>query len=387
MNRIYFDHAATTPLDPGVLKAMEPYLKEIYGNPSSLYETGRIARKGVEEARATLAGCIGAQPNEIIFTSGGTESDNLAVKGFARANKQKGNHLVISSIEHPAVLEPAKSLKEEGFLVSQLPVGSNGVVKLDELDDIVSDQTILISVMLANNVIGTLQPLGQITSFARQRGIRVHTDAVQVVGALPVDIEGLAIDLLTMSAHKRYGPKGTGALYVRKGVKIKPVNEGGGHERSLRSGTENVPGIVGMAKAMKLATERLEQDSERIRSLRDLIIEGVMNSVDEVELLGDAESRLPGNACFSIKYIEGESMVLHLDAAGIAVSSGSACASSSLKPSHVLLALGLQMEEAHGSLRITLGRENTVEEVDYFLKVFPPIVEKLRAMSPLYGKV
>lgn len=384
MNRIFFDHAATTPVDPEVFKAMEPFLKEIYGNPSSLYQTGRVARQAVEEAREKLAEVIGAQPKEIIFTSGGTESDNLALKGFAAANKHKGDHIIISSIEHPAVLEPAKALQDAGFSLSYLPVGPNGIVRLEELEDLTSDRTILISVMLANNVIGTIQPVKEITGYAHSRGINVHTDAVQVVGALPVNVEELGIDMLSMSAHKRYGPKGIGALYLRKGTRIKPVNDGGGHERGLRSGTENVAGIVGMAKAMQLAAETLNEDASKVTALRDSLIGGVLSSIGEVKLIGDRHKRLPGNACFAISYIEGEAMVLHLDAEGIAISSGSACASASLDPSHVIIATGLKTEESHGSIRITLGRDNTKSEVDQFLKVFPPIVSKLREMSPLW---
>ena len=384
MKTTYFDHAATTPVDPRVLEAMLPFFSECYGNPSELHRLGRQARAAVDEARAQVAAALGAGEKEIVFTSGGTESDNLALFGYL-ARFQPG-HLVVSAIEHPAVMEAARALNRLGWAVDFVPVDRYGVIDLDAYEQAFRDDTRLASVMFANNVVGTVQPVAALARIAHEKGAVFHTDAVQAVGSLPVDVVELGVDLLSLSGHKLYGPKGVGALYVRRGTRLQPILHGGGHERRLRSGTENVPGIVGLGAALALATERLPEVRPRLERLRDRLAQGVQERIPEVTYLGHPTERLPGNVAFSVRYVEGESMLLQLDAHGFMVSSGSACASGSLEPSHVVLALGFGAEEAHGSMRISLGRENTEEEADAFLEAFPPIVDKLRQMSPLYVK-
>jgi cysteine desulfurase len=384
MKTIYFDHAATTPVDPRVLEAMLPYFSESYGNPSELHRLGREARAAVEEARARVAAALGAGEKEIVFTSGGTEADNLALFGYL-ARFQPG-HLIVSAIEHPAIMETARALNRLGWAVDFVPVDGEGVVDIDAYEQAFRADTRLASIMFANNVVGTLQPVAELARIAHEKGAVFHTDAVQAVGSLPVDVAELGVDMLSLSAHKLYGPKGVGALYVKRGTRLQPVLHGGGHERRLRSGTENVPGIVGLGAAITLATERIPEVRPRLEALRDRLARGVVELIPEVTDLGHPTLRLPGNVAFSVRYVEGESMLLQLDAQGFMVSSGSACASGSLEPSHVVLALGLRAEEAHGSMRVSLGRENTEEEVDAFLETFPPIVDKLRQMSPLYVK-
>lgn len=386
MKRIYLDHAATTSVDPRVLEAMLPYFTENFGNPSSIHSFGRDTRKAIEEARADLAREIGAaEPREIIFTGCGSESDNLAIRGVAAAYRNKGNHIITSAIEHHAVYDTCKALEKQGFEVTFAPVSKEGIVDPDDVIRALTDRTILVSIMHANNEVGTIQPIAAIGRLLKERGVLFHTDAVQTVGAIPVNVAELSVDLLSMAAHKFYGPKGVGALYVRKGVKLEPHIYGGGQERNRRAGTENIAGIVGMAKALTLANAELAENQKRITALRDYLIDSVLNRFDHVRLNGDRYKRLPGNANFSFEYIEGESLLLNLDLKGIAASSGSACTSGSLEPSHVLLAMGICHEIAHGSLRLTLGKSTTKEEIDYLLEVLPEIVAKLRAMSPLYN--
>jgi cysteine desulfurase len=384
MKTVYFDHAATTPVDPRVLEAMLPFFSERYGNPSELHRLGREARAAVDAARAQVAAVLGAGEKEIVFTSGGTEADNLALFGSV-ARFQPG-HLIVSAIEHPAVMEAARALNRQGWDVDFVPVDGHGVVDLDAYERAFRDDTRLVSIMFANNVVGTMQPVAALARIAHEKGALFHTDAVQAVGAVPVDVDELGVDLLTVSGHKLYGPKGVGALYVRRGTRLQPLLHGGGHERRLRSGTENVPGIVGLGTAIALAAEQLAEVRPRMEALRDRLASGVAERIPDVSPLGHPTERLPGNVAFSVRYVEGESMLLQLDARGFIVSSGSACASGSLEPSHVVLALGMRAEDAHGSMRVSLGRENTKEEVDAFLEAFPPIVEKLREMSPLYVK-
>ncbi|MDD3717833.1 MAG: cysteine desulfurase NifS [Actinomycetota bacterium] len=384
MRRIYVDHAATTPFHPEVTEAMLPYLGVRFGNPSSIYSEGREARKAVEEARARVAKALGADPGEITFTSGGTEADNLAVLGVARANRERGNHIVTTAVEHHAVLEPCHYLEREGFEVSVLPVDGAGLVDPGEVRRAIRPSTLLVSVMHANNEIGTVQPIEEISAMCREAGVYLHSDAVQTVGALEVDVNRLGVDLLSVSAHKLYGPKGTGCLYARRGTKLEGIILGGGQERRLRSGTENVAGIVGFGVAMKLAAEEWEQRSDHVRPLRDRLIAGILEGVPHTRLNGDRERRLPNNVNVLFDFIEGEAICLRLDFQGIAASTGSACSSESGEASHVLLALGIPQQKAHGSLRLTLGRENTDEDVDYLLEKLPPVIEELRRMSPLY---
>jgi len=384
---IYMDHAATTAVDPRVVEAMLPYFGTRYGNASSIYGLGQEAAKAIDEARRTVADILACQPREVIFTSCGTESDNLALRGvgWARRNLGKGNHIVTSSIEHHAVSHTCEQLEKHfGFETTYLPVDQHGLVDPDDVGRAIKDNTTLISIMYANNEVGTIEPIAEIGQIAREKGVPFHTDAVQAGGTLGLDVNELNVDLLSLSAHKFYGPKGVGVLYVRQGVPLLPTQTGGGHERNYRAGTENVPYIVGLATALKIAYEELEANNRRIAALRDRLIEGVLGRIVEVALTGHPTNRLPNSASFVFKYIEGESMLLNLDLAGVCASSGSACGSASLEPSHVLLALGIPHEVAHGSLRLTLGRENTTEDVDYVLEILPGIVQKLRAMSPLY---
>ena len=383
MNRIYLDNAATTPLSPEVLEAMMPYLTGRYGNASSIYDTGRDARRAIDDARKQVAGLIGARTNEIHFTSGGTESDNWALKGIAFARRSKGNHIITSAIEHHAVLETARWLETEGFDVTYLPVSASGIVNPEDVKNAIKDRTILISIMAANNEIGTLQPVEAIGAIAREHKIPFHSDAVQAAGAIGVDVNAWQVDLLSLSGHKFHGPKGTGALYVRSGTRILPLLHGGAQERNRRAGTENVAGIVGLGKAAERAGMMMDENAEKITRLRNILIDGITGAIPHVRLNGDRTNRLPNNANLSFRYIEGEALLLHLDLNGIAASSGSACASGSLEPSHVLLGMGLAAEEAHSSLRFTLSEATTHEEINTVLAILPGIVDKLRAMSPL----
>ncbi|NLG87381.1 MAG: cysteine desulfurase NifS [Firmicutes bacterium] len=386
MRRVYLDHAATTAVHPQVLQTMLPYLQDQFGNPSSIYSWGREAKAAIENARAQVAALINADPAEIIFTGSGTEADNTALVGVASALGHKGRHIITSKIEHHAILHTAEDLEQKGFQVTYLPVDGDGLVDPEDLKKALTPETILVSIMFANNEIGTIEPIGQLAQIAKEHGVLFHTDAVQAVGNVPVDVKELGVDLLSLSGHKIYAPKGVGALYVRRGTKIKPFIHGGAQERKFRAGTENVPGIVGLGKAAELARLELPERRAHLIELRDYLIEGVLGSIDHVRLNGHRTCRLPGNANFSFEFVEGESLLLSLDLAGIAASSGSACTSGSLEPSHVLLAIGLPHEIAHGSLRLTLGRENTKEDIDYVLSVLPDIVNRLRAMSPLAPK-
>lgn len=386
MKKVYLDYAATTPADPEVVAAMEPYFFEKFGNASSLHAYGQEAKKALEDSRQMLAEFINARPEEIVFTSGGTESDNSALLGVAYALEKKGNHIITSAIEHHAITEPAKFLEKKGFKVTYLPVDKDGLVSPDELKKALTDKTILVSIMHANNEIGTIQPIAQLAKIAREKGAYFHSDTVQTVGHIPVDVQQLNVDLLSLSAHKFYGPKGVGALYIRKGTRLETFMRGGDQERGRRASTHNVSGIVGLAKAVELCRKNMESEAKFQISLRDRLIKEIPVRIPEVRLNGHPVERLPNNVNFSIKYIEGESMLLSLDMLGIACSTGSACTSSSLEPSHVLLAIGLDHATAHGSLRITMGRWTTQADIDYLLEKLPPVVQKLRAMSPLYEK-
>ena len=377
------DHSATTPVAPEVLEAMLPYFSEKFGNASSLHGYGLEAKEALEDSREKVARLLGANQEEIIFTSGGTESDNLALKGIARRSKEKGKHIITSSVEHPAILETCRNLQKEGFEVTYLPVTSEGLVDLAALESAIRPDTILISVMHANNEIGTIQLLEEIGRIAAEKDIFFHTDAVQSVGKIAVDVNALGVDLLSLSAHKLYGPKGVGALYVRKGTRLESIVQGGGHERGLRSGTENVAGIVGLARAAELTAESMATEGQRLTELRDRLAAVVLEKVKDAWINGSMKKRLPGNLNFGFKYVEGESLLLFLDSKGIAVSTGSACSSHKLEPSHVLLSLGLRPEECHGSLRITMGRSNTKEEVDYVAKCIAEAVERFRGISAL----
>ena len=385
MKRIYFDNSATTQTHEDVAKIMVEYMTEKYGNPSSIHSFGREAHKAVEEARSQLAALLGANSNEIFFTSGGTEADNLAIKGIAFANRKKGNHIITTAIEHHAVLHTCEFLEKEGFVVTYLPVDENAMVSLEDVKKAITDKTILISIMYANNEVGTIQPIRQIGELCKEKGIYFHTDAVQAVGAYPVNVNDDHIDLLSLSGHKFNGPKGIGALYVRRGVRIGSIQKGGGQERGMRAGTENVPGIIGLGKAAEIAGAELNEKINKLTALREKLIEGIIARIPDIKLNGHRSLRLPGNVNFSFLYVEGESLLLNLDLKGIAASSGSACTSGSLDPSHVLLAMGLTHEVAHGSLRLSLGRNNTEADVDYCLEVLPEILERLRSMSPLYA--
>lgn len=384
MKRVYFDHSATTQVLPEVLETMLPCFTKFYGNASEPHTPGNEAFELLLKSRDTIASAINAKPEEIIFTSGGTESDNLAIKGVAEAYKKKGNHIITSSIEHPAVGNTCKYLEKVEYDVTYIPVDKNGVVNPEDVENAINSKTTLISIMHANNVVGSIQPIEEIGEIAKKRGIIFHTDAVQSFGTLKIDIEKLNVDLLSMSSHKLHGPKGVGALYKRKGVKITPIIHGGEHEKRRRAGTENIPGIVGFAKAVEIAISEIDEKAKKLKELREYLVKGVFERIDDVIYTGHLENRLPGHASFTIKYIEGESIVLALDNKGIAISSGSACSSIKLEPSHVLLSMGITPEIAQGSIRISMGRGNTKEEVDYFLEVLPPIVKRLREISPLY---
>ena len=385
--KVYLDNSATTQVDRKVLEAMLPYFSEEYGNPNSLHAWGREARKGVDNARSQVAQLIGAEPKEVIFTGGGSEADNLAIKGAAWALKDKGKHIITSSIEHHALLDTVKWLGKNGYDYTVLPVDETGMADPKELEAAIRPDTILTSIMYANNEIGTIEPVAELGEVCRRHGVLFHTDGVQATGHIKIDVKELPIDMMTMAAHKMYGPKGVGALYVRKGIKLIPVIHGGGQEFGVRSGTENTPGLIGFGMAAELAANRLasgEIDNE-IR-LRDRLIGGLTERIPEITLTGHRTKRLPYHASICVKYVEGEGMLLLMDAAGIGVSSVSACTSGSLEPSYVLLALGLDHPTAHGSVRMTLSKDTNDEDINYVLEKFPPIVEKLRSLSPFYKK-
>ena len=384
MRRIYLDYAATTPTHPLVLKAMLPWFTDGFGNPSSIHSFGQEAKGAIEEAREKVARLVGAKSDEIVFTGSGTEADNFAIKGVAYAKEHEGKHIITTAIEHHAVIETCKFLEKRGFKLTYLSVDRDGLVDLGEVKKAITDETILISVMHANNEIGTIEPIQEIARIAKDREICFHTDAVQTVGHLPVDVDELKVDLVSISAHKFCGPKGVGALYIRKGTKIVPFMNGGEQEHGRRASTQNVPGIVGFGKACQLAQEEMGQEKERLETLRDKLIKGILNRIDHVHLNGHPTQRLPNNVNISLEFVEGESILLNLDLMGIAASTGSACSSSVLEASHVLLALGLPHESAHSSLRLSLGQETTEKDIDYVLEKLPQIVKKLRTMSPLY---
>lgn len=386
MKRIYMDNAATTRVTEPVFEAMRPYFCEIFGNPSSVHAFGREARKAVEQARRQVAAALGAQAGEIYFTGSGTEADNWALRGAAYAQKARGRHIITTQIEHHAVLHAAEQLEKEGFEVTYLPVDGDGVVSLEALEKALRPDTTLVSIMAANNEIGAIQPIREAAKLAKAHGALFHTDAVQAIGCVPIDVKADGIDLLSLSGHKFHAPKGVGALYIRTGVKLQRLIYGGAQEKTQRGGTENVASIVGMGKAIELAMESMESRNAYVSGLRDRLIEGILRRIPETRLNGHRTRRLSGNVNVSIRYIEGEALLLSLDMKGIAGSSGSACTSGSLDPSHVLLAIGLPHEIAHGSLRLSLSEENTAEEVDYTIDALVEIVERLRAMSPLYEK-
>ncbi|MCB2354100.1 cysteine desulfurase NifS [Clostridium estertheticum] len=385
MNKtIYMDHAATTYVKPEVMEEMKPYFTEYFGNPSSIYTLARETKKAIDIGRDKVAKAINADSSEIFFTSGGSEADNWAIKGIASAYKKKGNHIITTVIEHHAVLHTCEYLAKNGFDITYLPVDEYGFINIKDLENAITDKTILVSVMFANNEIGTIEPIKEIGALCRSKKILFHTDAVQAVGHIPVDVKDMNIDLLSLAGHKFYGPKGIGALYIRKGIKIENLIHGGGQERNKRAGTENVASVVGIGKALELAVENMEENNKKLVILRDKLMNGLLK-VPFTRLNGPiGEKRLPGNSNISFRFVEGESILLMLDAKGIAASSGSACTSGSLDPSHVLLAIGLIHEIAHGSLRLTIGDATTEEEVDYVLETVPKVIQRLRDMSPLY---
>ena len=381
--KVYMDNAATTKLSPDVLNAMMPYLTDIYGNASSVHAFGREAREGVEHARNQVAAAINASPDEIFFTAGGTESDNMAIKGVAHKYAKKGKHIITTAIEHHAVLHTCEALEKEGYEVTYLPVDEDGLISVEQVRAAMRDDTLLVTVMFANNEVGTIEPIAEIGALCRERNVLFHTDAVQAVCHIPIDVRAMNIDLMSISAHKFHGPKGIGALYCRKGIVLEPVIVGGAQERKRRAGTENVAGIVGLGAAVERAHKNMSADMARVSALRDKLISGILKNIPHVKLNGHPTQRLPQNVNFSIRYIEGESILLMLDINGIAASSGSACTSGSLDPSHVLLAMGIPHEIAHGSLRLTLSDMTTDEEVDYVLETLTKTVKRLRDMSPL----
>lgn len=380
----YFDNAATTKIRPEVVDTMMPFITENYGNPSSIYKISRGNKEAVEKAREQIANAINAKTNEIYFTAGGSESDNWALKGIADSYSNKGKHIITSCIEHHAILHTCEYLETKGYEITYLPVDEYGKIRMEDLKNAIREDTILVSIMFANNEIGTIQPIAEIGALCKEKNIIFHTDAVQAVGHVPIDVEAMNINLLSMSGHKFYGPKGIGALYIGKGLKIGSYIHGGAQERKRRAGTENVPGIVGMGKALELAVNEMNEEVSRLTALRSKLIDGILNTIPHARLNGHPTDRLPGNVNISFEFIEGESMLLLLDMQGIYASSGSACTSGSLDPSHVLLAIGLPHEKAHGSLRLSMGHFTTEADVDYVLEKLPPIVSRLRDMSPLY---
>jgi cysteine desulfurase len=383
--RIYLDHNATTPVHPEVFEAMLPYYKDKFGNASSIHSFGREAKVALEESREKVAKFINTSPQEIYFTSGGTESDNLAIKGTAFANRKKGKHIITSKIEHHAVLESCKFLEKEGFEITYLPVDKYGFVDPDDLKKALRKDTILVSIMHVNNEVGTIQPLEELCKITKEKGAYFHTDAVQSVGKMPVDVQKLDVDMLSMSGHKIYGPKGVGAIYIKKGTRMTSWSHGGSHERSRRAGTENVPGIVGLAKTVEIARRDMEQQSQQMKNLTEAFYQKVTHAIPDVILNGHLEKRIPNTLNLSFKAVEGESIILSLDLKGVAVASGSACTSGTLEPSHVLSAMGISPEIAQGAIRFSFGRENTMEDVEYIVGILPEIVSRLRAMSPLYA--
>ena len=385
MKTTYMDYSATTYVKPEVLDAMMPFFTEKFGNPSSFYGISRETKMAVDNARAQVAKAINCDPNEVYFTGGGSEADNWALKGISTAHMKKGNHIITTKIEHHAVLHTCEFLEKFGFEVTYLDVNEEGFIDLKQLESAITDKTILVSIMFANNEIGTIQPIKEIGAICREKKVLFHTDAVQAMGSVPVDVKEMNIDLLSLAGHKLYGPKGIGALYIRKGVRIDNLIHGGGQERGRRAGTENIPGVVGLGKAIEIATENIEENRARLTVLRDKLIDGVLERIPYARLNGPrGDKRLPGNSNISFEFIEGESILLSLDFEGICASSGSACTSGSLDPSHVLLAIGLPHEKAHGSLRTTLGAASTEEDVEKLLNELPPIIERLRNMSPLW---
>ncbi len=384
MKRIYLDYAATTPVHPGVAQAMSPYFTDDFGNPSSIYSYGQDAKSALDEARTKLANFIGAREEEIIFTSGGTEANNFALKGVAWANQNKGDHIIVSSIEHHSVLEACKFLEKNGCKVTYLPVDGDALVNPADVKKAITRKTIMVSLMHANNEVGTIEPIAEISKITREAEVYFHTDAVQTLGHIPVNVNNLDVDLLTMSAHKLYGPKGVGALYIRKGTRLATIIHGGAQESGQRAGTENVPGIVGFGKAVELAQREMNREAERLTYLRDWLIRDILNRIENIRLNGHPRKRLPNNVNVSINFIEGESICLNLDLEGICASTGSACSSSSLEPSHVLVAMGIPNEQAHSSLRLTLGKWTTEEDVLRVLEILPKVTAKLRSISPLF---
>lgn len=382
MRQVYLDHAATTPPHPEVIAAMAEAMEHTFGNASSLHAWGRDARRALEEGREKVAALIGAQPAEVFFTSGGTESDNMAVRGVALANAERGRHIITSAVEHHAVLAACEALEKEGFRVTYLPVDRDGVVRLEDIQQALTNETVLVSIMAANNEVGSIQPIAEIARLAHEKGAYVHTDAVQAVGQIPVDVNQWGVDLLSLTGHKFYGPKGVGALYVRRRTRILPMIRGGGQERGLRSGTQNVPGVVALAKAAELAQRELPERTRHLLALRQRLWQGLHSKVPDISLNGHPNLRLPGNLSVNVHGVEGETLLLSLDMKGIALSAGSACAAGALEPSHVLKAMGVATDTARGSLRFSLGRGNTAEDIDYVLAELPPLVEKLRAMRP-----
>lgn len=383
MRKVYLDNAATTALSPKVLEKMMPYLTDIYGNASSPHSFGQTARIGVEHAREQVARAINADPSEIVFTGCGTESDNTVLFGVAERYAKKGDHIITTNVEHHAILHSCAALEKKGIRVTYLPVDKDGLVTPEQVRDAITDKTILVSVMFANNEVGTIMPIPEIAAVCHEKGVLFHTDAVQAAGHIPIDVKAMGIDMLSISGHKFHGPKGVGVLYERKGIRLPSYIIGGEQEKGRRAGTENVAGIVGLGEALELAVTNMGETSARMTRMRDRLIEGIESTIPEVKLNGHRTKRLPNNVNFSIKYIEGESILLMLDMAGIAASSGSACTSGSLDPSHVLLALGLTHEVAHGSVRMTLGDDTTDEDIDYVLETLPKVAHRLRAMSPI----
>lgn len=386
MRKVYLDHSATTPVRKEVADLVVEYMVDKFGNPSSIHSFGREARKALDEARERLANLIGAEPKEIYFTSGGTESDNIAILGAAFANSKKGKHIITSAIEHHAVMDPCKYLEKQGYEVTYLPVDDQGIISIADLEKAIKPETILITIMHVNNEIGTIQDIAPMAKLARDKGVLFHTDAVQSLGKIPVNVNELNVDMLSGSSHKIYGPKGVGVLYIRKGVKLDSIMYGGVQERKKRPGTENLSGIVGFGLAAELAGKEIDEENAKQSKLRNKLINGILENIPYTRLNGHPEKRIASNVNVSIEFVEGESLLLSLDMRGIGASSGSACTSGSLDPSHVLLAMGLSHEIAHGSLRMTLGRETTEEDIDYVLEVLPQVVDRLRAMSPLYNK-
>jgi cysteine desulfurase len=386
MRRVYFDHVATTPVHPQVMEAMLPYFRDIFGNPQSLHDFGEEARRAVEEARGQVADLIGAQPQEIIFTSCGTESDNMALKGVALAHQKKGKHIITSQIEHHAIMHSARTLEKWGFDVTYLPVDGCGFVDPQDVEKAITKETTLVSLTHASNEIGTIEPIAEIGKITREKRVYFHIDAVQTAGQIPVDVNELGVDLLSLAAQGFYGPKGVGALYIRKGVRVVPLMDGGIQESGKRAGTENVPAIVGLGKAAELAKKEMAERIQHLEPLRDKLMKGLVEKIDEVLITGHLQRRLPGHVSVCVRFIEGESMLMFLNMQGVAASSGSTCTSKALKASHVLAAIGIPAADAQGSLLFTLGQDSQEEDVDYVLEVLPPIVQRLREMSPLYHK-